>query len=139
MQALKEPNVNVHFTAVQKLTPDGIAGADGRTLSNIDTIVMATGFDTSYRPHFPVIGQKGVSLADKFTPRPDSYFGLSAPGKLPSLLLLFVQGRSVLTDHSQGSLTTSVSFDAECSLPTGDIQAEDFNLRAFQLISFSSQ
>jgi hypothetical protein len=86
MKSLQEPNVDVHFTAVEQITETGITGADGREVSGIDTIVCATGFDTSFRPHFPIIGQKNVSLADLFTPNPDSYFGLSCPGKLSPLM-----------------------------------------------------
>lgn len=40
-----------------------------------DVIVCATGFDTSFRPAFPIISQNGVSLAEKWsTEIPKAYF-----------------------------------------------------------------
>ena len=46
MKAVKELNVSTHFTAVVRVTPDGVVGQDG-TEVKCDTIVCATGFDTS--------------------------------------------------------------------------------------------
>jgi hypothetical protein len=77
MNAIQQPNVSVHFTAVTNITPDGVIGADG-TEVKCDTIVTATGkwcldtclyvtlttppgFDVSFKPRFPVIGRNGVS------------------------------------------------------------------------------
>jgi hypothetical protein len=77
MQALKQPNVSVHFTPVTKIGPEGPIGADG-TSTKVDTIICATGFDTSYKPAFNLVGQGGISLQEKFTPRPDGYLGVSA-------------------------------------------------------------
>jgi len=103
MEALKEPNVSVHFTPVVKITPDGPVGADGTT-TKVDTLICATGFDTSFRPHFPIIGQEGVSLADKFTPHPDGYLGVSAPG-FPNYLMFFGPSWPIF----DGSVTESLS------------------------------
>ena len=74
--------MDVHFTAVESITEGGIVGADGRKVSNLDTIVCATGFDTSYRPKFTLIGKHGIAWQEQFTPVPHSYSGVSAPSKL---------------------------------------------------------
>ena len=81
MKAVNEPNVEVHFTAAERLTEHCIIGADGSSSQELDTIVCATGFDTTYRPRFNLVGQDGISLAEKFTPTPESYFGVSCPGQ----------------------------------------------------------
>lgn len=81
MKCLNEQNVDVHFTGVVKITEDGLVGADGSVVKDLDTIVFATGFDTTYIPHFKVVGKGGVTLSEKLTPNPDSYFGCGIPGK----------------------------------------------------------
>jgi len=111
MQALKEPNVDVHFTAVDRITEDGIVGADGKTASNIHTIVCATGFDTTYRPQFTLIGQNNVSLTDRFTPQPDGYLGVGCPD-FPNYLLLFGPSFPVLA----GSVTASLTAVADLAI-----------------------
>lgn len=79
MKAIQEPNITVHFTAVKEFTEEGVLGADGIE-RKVDTVVCATGFDTSYRPRFPFVGQNGVDLRDKWKLYPESYLGLAVPG-----------------------------------------------------------
>ena len=47
--------------------------------------MCATGFDVSYRPRFPIVGQDGIALADKWKFCPEGYLGLAIPG-FPNLL-----------------------------------------------------
>ena len=70
MTAIQKENVDVHFTAVERITEDGVVGADG-VERKVDTIVCATGFDVSYRPRFPIVGQNGTDLADKWKVCPE--------------------------------------------------------------------
>jgi len=79
IRAIQKPNVDVHFTAVNKITENGVVGEDGKE-REVDTIVCATGFDVSYRPRFPIIGQNGVDLADKWKVCPEGYLGIGVPG-----------------------------------------------------------
>jgi len=78
MEAIQKPNVDVHFTPVEKIDETGVIGADG-VHREVDTIVCATGFDVSYRPRFPIIGQNGVDLAEKWKVCPEGYLGLAIP------------------------------------------------------------
>ncbi|EEP78745.1 MoxY protein [Uncinocarpus reesii 1704] len=66
--------------AVAKFTENGLLGEDGIE-READTIVCATGFDTSYRPRFPIIGEGGLGLAEKWKSWPESYLGLAIPGQ----------------------------------------------------------
>lgn len=77
-RAIQKPNVDVHFTPVEKIDETGVIGGDG-VHREVDTIVCATGFDVSYRPRFPIIGQNGVDLADKWKVCPEGYLGLAIP------------------------------------------------------------
>ncbi|KAI1617827.1 cyclohexanone monooxygenase [Exophiala viscosa] len=84
MEAIQKDNVDVHFTPVEKIDETGVIGGDG-VHREVDTIVCATGFDVSYRPRFPIIGQNGVDLADKWKVCPEGYLGLAIP-EFPNFL-----------------------------------------------------
>ena len=79
MKAIQEPNVDVHFSAVNKITEDSVIDTDGNE-KKVDTIICATGFDVSYRPRFPIVGQNGVDLGEKWKVCPESYLGITVPG-----------------------------------------------------------
>ncbi|KAB8295057.1 hypothetical protein EYC80_006997 [Monilinia laxa] len=78
MKAIQEPNVDVHFSAVEEITEDSVIDSEGQE-RKVDTVICATGFDVSYRPRFPVIGQNGVDLRNKWKEIPESYLGLTVP------------------------------------------------------------
>ncbi|KAH8798516.1 flavin-binding monooxygenase [Xylogone sp. PMI_703] len=78
MNAIQQHNVNVRFTGVQRITPDGVVGDDGVEVK-CNTIVCATGFDVSHRPRFPVVGKNGVDLREKWKYYAEAYFGLACP------------------------------------------------------------
>ena len=81
MEAIQKANVSVHFIGVEEATEDGVIGADGAE-RKVDTIICASGFDTSYQSPFPVVGQGGVELRDKLADELNRYLGVVAPGKL---------------------------------------------------------
>ncbi|KAE8343375.1 hypothetical protein BDV24DRAFT_31997 [Aspergillus arachidicola] len=78
MEAIQKENVDVHFTPVVSCTEKGVVGGDG-VEREVDTIVCATGFDSSYRPRFPIVGRDGVDLREKWKQCPNSYLGLAVP------------------------------------------------------------
>ncbi|KAF3000094.1 hypothetical protein E8E13_003022 [Curvularia kusanoi] len=78
IRAIQQDNVTVHFTHVTEIVPSGVVGADG-VLRNVDTIVCATGFDTTCRPRFPIIGKNGINLQDKWSEDATAYFGITDP------------------------------------------------------------
>ncbi|PMD27582.1 flavin-binding monooxygenase-like protein [Hyaloscypha hepaticicola] len=84
MRAIQESNVDVHFSAVNKITEDSVIDTDGIE-KKVDTIVCATGFDVSYKPRFPIVGQNGVELSEKWKLCPESYLGLAVPD-MPNFL-----------------------------------------------------
>lgn len=52
-EALVEENVDFRAVDVKKITATGIAGSDGEH-REYDSIVCATGFDSTYRPRVPI-------------------------------------------------------------------------------------
>lgn len=78
IMAIQEPNVTCHFTEVVEITETGLVGKNGET-AEVDTIICATGFDTSFKPNFPIIGRNGVALHEKWAKVPEAYLGLAVP------------------------------------------------------------
>ncbi|KAF2494389.1 cyclohexanone monooxygenase [Lophium mytilinum] len=82
LEALLEDNVEFINTKIKKIVPEGIETVDGK-LRKVDTIICATGFDTTLRQPLPIIGEDGVSLDDVWNPTPECYFGIFPP-KMPN-------------------------------------------------------
>ncbi len=78
MIAIQEDNVTCHFEDVVEITETTIKGKNGAE-EEVDTIVCATGFDTSFRPDFPIIGRSGVDLREKWKDTPEAYLGVAVP------------------------------------------------------------
>jgi len=74
LQALQKPNVTCIFSPILTCQPEGLETQDGIEIS--DVIIAATGFDTSFRPRFPLLGRNGVDLRDLWKDDPISYMGL---------------------------------------------------------------
>ncbi|APA10274.1 hypothetical protein sscle_06g050440 [Sclerotinia sclerotiorum 1980 UF-70] len=56
LKALTQPNVDVITSSIQEVQPNGIKLTNGK-LIEVDAIVCATGFNCSFIPHFPIIGE----------------------------------------------------------------------------------
>ena len=69
--------VDVVYGEIEKITEKGCLSANGQEYP-VDVLVCATGFDTSYKPRFPVIGSGGKNLADVWADEPKSYLGVAA-------------------------------------------------------------
>ncbi|CAG9977251.1 unnamed protein product [Clonostachys byssicola] len=79
LEALAAPNATVRGDPISHVTPGGIQMKDG-THFEFDAIICASGFDTSYRPSFPVIGESGVDLRDQWKDEPRSYLSVAVDG-----------------------------------------------------------
>lgn len=79
LETLGAENVEVVYGEIDRITEEGCVGEDGK-LHAIDVLICATGFNTTYRPRFPLIGQHGKSLADEWAQEAKSYLGMSAAG-----------------------------------------------------------
>jgi cation diffusion facilitator CzcD-associated flavoprotein CzcO len=74
-QAVKEENVHIVKTGVASFYVDGCRDENGKEY-NVDVIICATGFNTSYIPRFPIAGQNGVELQEVWEHAPSSYLGV---------------------------------------------------------------
>ncbi|KAF7509480.1 hypothetical protein GJ744_008043 [Endocarpon pusillum] len=84
--ALTKENVHVVHQGVASFTTGGCKSDDG-TEHLLDIIICATGFNTSFRPRFPIVGLDGKNLQDVWTEQPKSYLGIAISG-FPNLLTL---------------------------------------------------
>ncbi|SPO06777.1 related to monooxigenase [Cephalotrichum gorgonifer] len=79
LEALVQDNIEMRWDDVDSCTEKGIKTRSGEE-REYDVIVCATGFDTTFRPAFPLVGRNGVDLADKWSvDLPKAYFGISVP------------------------------------------------------------
>jgi cation diffusion facilitator CzcD-associated flavoprotein CzcO len=75
-------------TAIQAVTKTGLLMADGSNLE-ADAIICATGFDTSFRPWFPVVAFDH-DLREVWKEEPAAYMSIAA-AKVPNYFSKFLQ------------------------------------------------
>ncbi|UNI17027.1 hypothetical protein JDV02_003406 [Purpureocillium takamizusanense] len=83
---------------IHSITPAGFKDQRGNEYE-VDVIICATGFDTSFRPTFPVLGLDQVDLAERWREIPESYLGIAAP-KMPNYFMFM----GPFTPVAQGSI-----------------------------------
>jgi cation diffusion facilitator CzcD-associated flavoprotein CzcO len=107
LEALTQDNVDLLWDEVSCITEKGIMTRSGEE-KEYDVIVCATGFDTTFRPAFPLIGRNGVNLAHKWENEiPQAYFSLMVPD-MPNYFC-FIGPNAVI---SNGSLVLGIQATA---------------------------
>lgn len=79
LESLIEANVECHFKEISSINDTGLILEDG-SHQEVDIIICATGFDMAWTPHFKMHGINGVDIKDAWSPEPQSYMGIAAPG-----------------------------------------------------------
>ncbi|KAF2101755.1 flavin-binding monooxygenase [Rhizodiscina lignyota] len=78
LESICKANCEFISTNIKRIHMNGIETADGK-VRNVDAIITATGFDTSYLPRFPVTGRGGLSLEQVWDdPYPEAYVSVFA-------------------------------------------------------------
>jgi cation diffusion facilitator CzcD-associated flavoprotein CzcO len=86
--ALARPNVEVITDPIAEVTARGVRTADGSERP-ADVLVLATGFQShGFVAPMEVVGDRGRTLAEEWSPTPRAYLGLSVPG-FPNMFLLY--------------------------------------------------
>lgn len=75
-----------HEGGLSQITENGFLDPEGVEIE-IDVIICATGFDTSWVPRFPIIAN-GINLQDLYSKRPIGYLGVGAP-KMPNYFTFY--------------------------------------------------
>lgn len=88
---------------IARITPTGVVLRDGRT-NKLDVLVCATGFDTTFRYPFRVLGRGGQALSERWAATaggPEAYLSLAVDG-FPNLFVCGGPNSAV----NSGSLVT---------------------------------
>ncbi|EZF22559.1 hypothetical protein H112_04614 [Trichophyton rubrum D6] len=78
LEALVGEKTTCYTEAIKQITEKGFLDPDGKEVE-VDVIICATGFDTSFRPRFPIIGLDKKDLATRWAREPDAYVAVSVP------------------------------------------------------------
>ena len=84
LESLTKPNVSVAFGEIERVTPTSIITKDGKE-TETDVLICATGFDTTFRPRFPIIG-RGGNLQKLWEDEPRNYCSMAVSG-LPNYFM----------------------------------------------------
>ncbi|KAK5689222.1 hypothetical protein LTR17_026424 [Elasticomyces elasticus] len=85
LESLTKPNVTTVYGEIEKITERGCVCDDGNEYP-IDVLICATGFDTTFKPRFPLINPTGKNLQDEWAKEPKSYLGIAA-AEFPNYLI----------------------------------------------------
>jgi hypothetical protein len=85
LEALGKPNVQTVYGEINSITERGCLCDDGKEYP-IDVLICATGFNTSFKPRFPILNASGANLQDSWAKEPRSYFGVAA-AEFPNYLI----------------------------------------------------
>ncbi|KAH7072432.1 FAD/NAD-P-binding domain-containing protein [Paraphoma chrysanthemicola] len=77
LEALTNEKTRVYFGEIPEITATGFKDRDGQEHA-VDTIICATGFDTSFKPPFEIL-YDGKNLQDNFRGDIKGYLGLAYP------------------------------------------------------------
>lgn len=76
LETLTKENVRVVTDPIDEIVPTGIKLQTGEVIE-LDAIVLATGFDYSWVPRFPIIGRNGISMQNQWKERPTGYLAVA--------------------------------------------------------------
>lgn len=121
LEALTEDNVEVTKESIVEITETGVKLADGRHVE-VDALACATGFRTSAPPNFEVVGRDGRTLAQRWSPHPESYLSMMVDG-FPNYLMMFGPNSAI----GFGSLTKILENECDYAVKVlRKMQKEDY-------------
>jgi cation diffusion facilitator CzcD-associated flavoprotein CzcO len=78
LESLGKENVEVVYGEISSISEKGCVCDNGKEYP-LDVLICATGFNTSFKPRFPVINPQGKNLQDVWKDEAQSYLGVAAP------------------------------------------------------------
>lgn len=79
LSSLSHEKSSIVYGEISRIGRKGPVTEDGREHA-VDVLICATGFDTTFKPRFPLRGPDGTTLAEKWGDEPRAYLGLAAGG-----------------------------------------------------------
>ncbi|CAK7232680.1 hypothetical protein SCUCBS95973_009184 [Sporothrix curviconia] len=136
LAALQRDNVTPVFGDVDEVLPDGVVS--GGVLRPADVIIAATGFDTSFRPRFSIVGQNGVELRNLWKDNPVAYCGLAVAG-FPNYFVFLGPNTPISNGSVMGTLEATADYFVRIMQKMVAQDVAYFNVRADVQADFDSQ
>ena len=129
LRALRQPNVELVRTAIERIVPDGVVTVDG-TLREAEIICYATGFrHNEFLAPMEVTGRDGISLREQWGDEPSAYLGVTVPN-FPNLFCVYGPGTNLA--HSASLFFHSefqVTYAMECIRTVLTSRAQSIEVR----------
>lgn len=125
LESLTKPNVTTIYGEIERITERGCVCDDGNEYP-IDVLICATGFDTTFKPRFPLIAPNGKNLQEEWAKEPASYLGIAA-AEFPNYLIFLgpncpIGNGPVSPNSKPQTPSTSLTFPARSSPPSNSKQ-----------------
>ncbi|KAF2494592.1 FAD/NAD(P)-binding domain-containing protein [Lophium mytilinum] len=102
LEALCSDKVEIVWGEIGSFEETGLTSKSGVSYA-VDTIICATGFNMSFSPRFPTIGQNGVDLQKKWDVSPECYLSVTA-ADMPNYFIYLGPGSPI----GHGSVVTAL-------------------------------
>ena len=112
------------YGEINSVTKEGCLCDDGQEYP-IDVLICATGFDTTFKPRFPLIGPDGSNLQDEWKDEAQSYLGVAAPD-FPNYLIFLGPNSPI----GNGPVLSAIEAQADFMLKLID-RYQTHNIRTF--------
>ncbi|RDW86102.1 flavin-containing monooxygenase [Aspergillus mulundensis] len=130
--ALQEENVRPIFDSIREIMREGVVMDDNSTNPG-EILIAATGFNTSFRSRFPIIGLDRINLQDVWETNPTSYFGIAVAG-FPNYLMFLGPN----TPISNGSLMATSAYITRLLLKTVRENIHSFTIKPSAQADFNA-
>ena len=108
LNTLLEQDVELIDSAAERITPDGVVGADGLE-RKVDVLIFATGFHAGkFLSPMTITGREGTDLRGIWGDEPRAYLGVTVP-KFPNFFCIY--GPATNLAHAG-----SIIFNSECQV-----------------------
>ncbi|KAK0236614.1 cyclohexanone monooxygenase [Armillaria nabsnona] len=108
MEAVKFPHVELVQDPIESITTTSILTESGIERP-VDRIILATGFDTGFRPQYTLRGRDGIDLRDVWAQKPKAYMSI-ALAKFPNM---FLMGSGPGIPYANGSILPGMEAQAD--------------------------
>ena len=99
LRCLRQPNVELIRTAIDRIQPDGVMTADGICYP-ADVICCATGFrHNDFLASMEITGRDGTTVRDQWGDEPTAYLGITIPN-FPNLFCFYGPGTNLAAGAS---------------------------------------
>jgi len=124
LESLGKENVTVVCGEITAVTEKGCLSDNGNEYP-VDVLICATGFDTTFKPRFPLIGPDGKNLQDEWKEEAQSYMGMAA-ADFPNYMIFLGPNSPI----GNGPVLSAIEAQADWMMKWID-RYQTYNIRTF--------